>query len=65
MQYRIALATIAILVSTAGCGHRECDYVKTAKGDQICQEDEESEDESEPAKVEASDWRAEREAPKE
>ena len=40
MQYRIALATIAILVSMAGCGHRECDYVKTAKGDQICQEDE-------------------------
>lgn len=65
MQYRIALATIAILVSMAGCGHRECDYVKTAKGDQICQEDEESDDQSELAKAEASDWRAGREAPKE
>jgi hypothetical protein len=65
MKHQIALAVIAILVDMAGCGYRECDYVKTAKGDQICQEDVESEDESEPVKAEESGWHAGREAPKE
>ena len=65
MKHQIVLAVIAILVGMAGCGRRECDYVKTAKGDQICQEDVEPEDESEPAKAEESDWRAGRVAPEE
>jgi len=63
MKHQIALAAITILVGIAGCGHRECDYVKTTKGDQICQEDVDPEDESEQAKAEEAEWRTSREAP--
>lgn len=65
MKHRIALAAIMSLVGMAGCERQECDYVKTAKGDQICQQDAESEDGSEQAKAEEAEWRASREAPEE
>ena len=60
-SYRLS---ITILVGAVGCERRECDYVKSAKGDQICREDAEPEDDSEQAKSAEPGWGEERGAPK-
>ena len=57
--------TIMVLTSVASCEHRKCDYVRNAKGDQVCSEDTKPEEHSEQAKPEESDWREERGASKE
>ena len=57
MKYWIALAVITIWVGMSSCERRECDYVKTSKGDWICREDAKPEDEAEQTKVEESGWR--------
>jgi hypothetical protein len=64
MQRWIILASITILVGAVGCERRECDYVKSAKGDQICREDAEPEDDSEQAQSAEPGWGEERGAPK-
>lgn len=60
MTRGIPLVLLTTLLSLAGCGQRECEYVKTTKGDQICREDLESAPAAESVRPEEPAWRDER-----
>lgn len=60
MTRGIPLVLLTTLLSLAGCGQRECEYVKTTKGDQICREDLESAPAAESVRPEKPAWRDER-----
>ena len=64
MTHWIIPVMITTLVSLTGCEHRQCDYVKNAKGDQICSEDQQSEDQTEQPEPEESAEREEHGTPK-
>ena len=60
MRRGITPVLLTTLLSLAGCGQRECEYVKTTKGDQICREDLESAPAAESVRPEKPAWRDER-----
>ena len=64
MKYWVILAMLVMLVHVVGCESRECEHVRNAKGDEICREDMERQQQSKPAEPD-SDWRNHREPRKE
>ena len=64
MNHWVILVTIATLVNVAGCESRECEHVRNFKGEEICREDIEQQQQSKPAEPD-SDWRNHREPRKE
>ena len=64
MKPWITLVMIATLVNVNGCESRECEHVRNVKGEEICREDMEQQQQSKPAESD-SDWRNHQEPRKE